>query len=989
MQRSHIKNVIGRLVVCTFVVFVITAVLYALPLSDRSLTAAFTFLFVVLAFSAVWGFRYAVFVSLLSALGFSLLAPPVGYLHLTYSRDVFALVSFLVIGLVASYLSDRARREARVARVEITKREQAETVLRQRADLLDLTHDTVFVRDMSDVITYWNRGAEELYGWKQDEAIGQVSHQLMRTNFPAPLEEINAELLRAGRWEGELTHTKRDGTQVVVASRWSLQRDHHGTPIAILETNNDITERKRAEEALRRNEAYFAEAQRLSHTGSWAWEAKTLKVLYCSDETLRIFGFDPQDGVPTAEGFEQRMYPEDHDNTHEIVWKAVGRKADYAVDHRIVLPDGTVKYIQTIGHPVLDATGEVVEYVGTSVDVTERKRAEEELRETETRFRSYVDHATDALFVHDAQWKIVDVNGQACESLGYTREEMIGMTPSDFNPSLDAVSTQRFREAFEAGEICTFETSHRRKDGTVFPVEVRVRLLRHDGHSFSLALARDITDRKRAEMVLRERASLLDLTHDTVFVRDMSDVITYWNRGAEDLYGWSRDEAIGKVAHQLTQTIFPGPVEEINAELLRAGRWEGELTHTKRDGTQVVVASRWSLQRDELRRPTAVLETNNDITERKQAEAKLRESEEQWRDVFENNPTMYFMVDAAGNVLSVNPFGAEQLGYTVDELVGQPVTSVFPKSDREAVRRNLASCLGQIGLARSWEARKVRKNGTLIMVRETAKAVPRVNGPIVLIACEDITEQRRTEEALRAAQTDLARVSRVTTMGELTASLAHEVNQPITAAVTNARTCVRWLAANTPNISEARDAAILSAEDATRAAEIISRIRLLFQKGPIKRELVDVNEVIGEMMLLLRAEATRYSVSMRTDLAAGIPQIMADRVQLQQVMMNLLMNSIEAMKDVEGSREVIIKSDRAENEQLLVSVSDTGVGLPTEQREQIFNAFFTTKLQGTGMGLSISRSIVESHGGHLSAANNAPRGAIFQFTLSAKPEAKA
>src|SRR5262249_26301351 len=158
MQWSHIKNVIGRLVVCMFVVFVVAVVLYALPLSDRSLAAAFTFLFVVLAFSAVWGFRYAAFVSLLSALAFTLMVPPVGYFHFADSRDVFALVSFLVIGLVTSHLSDRVRREARGARVEITKRKQVEKVLRERADLLDLTHDTVFVRDMSDVITYWNQG---------------------------------------------------------------------------------------------------------------------------------------------------------------------------------------------------------------------------------------------------------------------------------------------------------------------------------------------------------------------------------------------------------------------------------------------------------------------------------------------------------------------------------------------------------------------------------------------------------------------------------------------------------------------------------------------------------------------------------------------------------------------------------------------------------------------------------------------------------------
>ena len=250
------------------------------------------------------------------------------------------------------------------------------------------------------------------------------------------------------------------------------------------------------------------------------------------------------------------------------------------------------------------------------------------------------------------------------------------------------------------------------------------------------------------------------------------------------------------------------------------------------------------------------------------------------------------------------------------------------------------------------------------------------------------TEREQAEAALRQAQADLAHVSRVTTMGEMTASLAHEVNQPITAAVTNANTCVRWLAGEPPNIEGAIEAATRSAQEGKRAAEIIRRIRLLFKKGTPEWELVDINEVIREMVVLLRGEATRYSVSMRTDLAADLPQLMADRIQLQQVMLNLIMNSIDAMKHLDGTRELAIKSQQAESKQVLVSVSDTGVGLPAEQTDQIFTAFFTTKLQGTGMGLSISRSIIESHGGRLWAAANSPRGATFHVSLPTNVEVR-
>ena len=252
--------------------------------------------------------------------------------------------------------------------------------------------------------------------------------------------------------------------------------------------------------------------------------------------------------------------------------------------------------------------------------------------------------------------------------------------------------------------------------------------------------------------------------------------------------------------------------------------------------------------------------------------------------------------------------------------------------------------------------------------------------------CESITQQKRAEEALRQAQADLAYINRVTTMSELAASLAHEIKQPIAAAVTDANTCLRWLTRENPDIEEARHTAARIVKDATRAAEIISRIRLLFKKGTSERELVDVNELIREMIILLRSEATRYSVSVRTELARDLPQIMADRVQLQQVVMNLITNGLDAMRDIEGMRELTIKTQPSENEHLLLSVSDTGVGLPP-QKDQIFNAFFTTKVYGTGMGLAISRSIVESHGGRLWAGDNSPRGASFYLTLPTATEA--
>jgi len=248
----------------------------------------------------------------------------------------------------------------------------------------------------------------------------------------------------------------------------------------------------------------------------------------------------------------------------------------------------------------------------------------------------------------------------------------------------------------------------------------------------------------------------------------------------------------------------------------------------------------------------------------------------------------------------------------------------------------------------------------------------------------DLTDRKRAEEdreRLRQAQADLAYMSRVTSMGELAASLAHEIKQPITGVVTDAGTCLRWLQREPPEIEDARKTAARIVKSANRAADVIDRVRSLYTRSAPRQELVDVNDLIREMILLLRDTAVRHSIPVCTDLEPALPAMHADRVQLQQVLMNLMLNGMEAMKDTGG--QLSITSKRTEDGRLLISVSDSGAGLPATHPERVFEAFFTTKPQGTGMGLSISRRIIEAHGGRLWASPNTGRGATFQFTLPA------
>jgi PAS domain S-box-containing protein len=611
-----------------------------------------------------------------------------------------------------------------------------------------------------------------------------------RTVHPDDIEQLRNKwrvaVAEGNPFETEIRVRRFDGKY-----RWFLSsacplRDRSRHILGWYGNDIDIEDRKHAEQTLRESEAYLAEAQRLSHTGSWAWTPATGGIRYWSEECYRVLGFDLHGGRPRFETFFQRIHPDDQAKNRETAETALREKADFEQDYRIVHPGGEIRDIHVVGHPVLSPSGDLVEFVGTVMDVTERKRAEA-LRDGESRILEMI--ARDA-------------------PLGETLEKLVRVVEAQF-----------------AGLLCS------------------VLLLDDDGQHIRHGAAPSLPEP--------------------------------YTKAIDGLCIGPKAGSCGTAMYRKEPVVV--------TDILQDPLWEA------------------------------------------------------YRDV------------------------AEPCG--------------------------LRACWSTPILAHSGKAL-----GSFAMYYRE----PRSPGPAETRALEMATHlagiaierklAREERERLRQAQADLAHINRVTTMGELTASLAHEVNQPIAAAVTDANTCLRWLTRDRPDVEEARQAASRIVKDATRAGEIISRIRLVFKKGAPQRELVDVNEVIREMIALLHGEATRYSVSVRTELA-DLPQVMADRVQLQQVLMNLMINGIDAMKDIDGTRDLIICSQQAEDSHLMISVSDTGVGLPPQQADQIFNAFFTTKPQGTGMGLRISRSIVESHGGRLWSVDKSPRGASFHLTLPTKVEA--
>lgn len=486
--------------------------------------------------------------------------------------------------------------------------------------------------------------------------------------------------------------------------------------------------------------------------------------------------------------------------------------------------------------------------------------------------------------------------------------------------------------------------------------------------------------------LLREQARLLDLTHDTILVRDMNNRITYWNRGAEELYGWKKEEVIGETPLQLLQTRFPVDLDEINSTVLRTGRWEGEVIQTKRDGSEVVVASRWCLQKDEDGQPFATLETNNDITARKRAEEWLHRSQAAYlAEAQKLSLTGSFGWNTANDEL----FFSEQsfLIFDYDQTLKPSVDLVLQRThpdDLELVKQVIARA--RTGHDFDFEHRLLMPDGTVKHLHIVAHVVQQcADNPEFVGAIMDVTASRRAEEQLREARIQLAHITRVTTLGELTASIAHEVNQPLNAIVISGGACLRWLGHSTPRPDEVRACVEQMVAAGQRAGEIVMRIRAFTKRARPQKTLLNLNDLINDIVSLVRHDIVCHRVSLRLELASRLPPLLGDKIELQQVIINLVMNGVQAMDGVSDSpRELLIESRRSEDDQhIIVSIRDSGAGIDAKNAARLFEPFFTTKCEGMGMGLSICRSILEAHGGRVWGFNNADRGATFQFTLPA------
>ncbi|MFN8487950.1 MAG: PAS domain S-box protein [Caldilineaceae bacterium] len=422
------------------------------------------------------------------------------------------------------------------------------------------------------------------------------------------------------------------------------------------------------------------------------------------------------------------------------------QKAPLDFERELVTPTGRWYTYSTL-IPVSNAAGQIYRLVSIGRNITAQKQAEAQLRASETRFRTFVDHASDAFFLHDSSGKILDANQQACESLGYPREELLSLLPAQYDPDVTPEFSQALNKRLAAGEIVTFDTRHRRKDGSIFPVEVRIRPIVAEEQTLGVALVRDITERKRTQAALTLFRSLTDHIQDSIeIIEPQTGRYLDVNEQTCLAHGYTREEYLSLTVMDIDPIVQSASWENSGGMEPWVGAHVFESQHRRKDGSHFPVevkANYIRLDRDYI---VCVV---RDITERKQVEAALKESEARYRTLFDDNPSMYFTLEADGAVSSVNRFGAEQLGYTISELIGASVLNVFYPEDKAAAQQAVQKCLAQPDQTFRWSLRKVRKDGSMLWVEETARAIRRADGSlVVLIVCEDITERKRAEQAL-------------------------------------------------------------------------------------------------------------------------------------------------------------------------------------------------------------------------------------------------
>jgi PAS domain S-box-containing protein len=715
------------------------------------------------------------------------------------------------------------------------------------------------------------------------------------------------------------------------------------------------------------------------------------------------------------EAWMTAVHPEDREAASKSFWDGVRSGLGFAMETRSLRArDRTYRWHLNQAVPLRDAAGKVLKFIGTTTDIDDQKRALEVLRASESSLRQILDNIPALVCTFSASGVSEHVSRRTLEYFGKTQEELISW---EINDTVHPDDLPRIAplviKSFATGTSFEDEIRYRRADGVYRWFKAHIVPVRNTNGNIDgfYALITDIEDRKRADEKLRQeqkelkrsevrKTAILNSALDCIVTIDHEGRITEFNPAAEQTFGYRRDEVVGR---SMADVIIPPTFREMHrqgfarylaTDEARVLGKRVEMTAVRADGSEFLVEL--TITRTPLDGPPSFTGYLRDITEHRRnenalhaAHAQVAQSEERWRLVFENSAIGVVLADLDGRFLAANPVYEQMLGYTEEELQKLSFLDITHEEDLELNRKLIGELLAGKRQQFQIEKQYRRKDGSLIWVRNNVSLVPgteRVPQSLMALS-EDVTERKRAEEALAQVRSELAHVSRVTTLGAMTASIAHEVNQPLSGILTNASTCTRMLAHDPPNIEGARETVRRLIRDGNRMAEVISRLRALFSKKDAAIESMNLNEAVLEVIALCIVDLQKNRVVLRPELPDDLPLVKGDRVQLQQVILNLLRNGSDAMSTVEDRpRQLVIRTERDEGDRVQLTVQDAGVGFDPQVVNRLFDPFYTTKGEGMGIGLSVSRYIIESHHGRMWATLNDGPGAAFSFSIPRAPE---
>ena len=687
-------------------------------------------------------------------------------------------------------------------------------------------------------------------------------------------------------------------------------------------------------------------------------------------------------------GWNAAIYPEDLPALLDY-WRSILASGEPGeMEARMRRFDGKHRWFLFRASPSRDASGKVVRWYGTNTDIEARKVAEEALREGELHFRLILDNIPGLVSTRAATGAPEFVNQKMLEFFGQSLEQLPDWS-SLIHPDDRERVVALWRRSVETGQPYDVEHRARRADGVYRWIHARGQPLRDpEGRIVRWCnMLTDVDDRKRAEEALRESEfqyrSMVDGIPGLIQVVSAAGEVELVNRQALEYFGKTFEEF---KAWETTGALHPDDLSRVKAarsQSIKTGiPFDMEYRCRRADGEFRWFHSRALPLRDREGRIIRWYVLLTDIEDRKRSEAALKRNEEFLADAQRLSSTGSFL----WNLTTGELFFSEEAYriYGIDPAV--PVT--FELIRARTYPDELAELKDHIeqaqrGLDLDFERRLLMPDGSVKYLHYICRAVRDQQGQLVYIgAVQDVTGRRRSEDALGKVRSELAHVARVAALGALAASIAHEVNQPLSGIITNASTCLRLLADDPPNIDGARETARRTIRDGNRASDVIARLHALFAKKGAVTESVDLNKATRELIALSSNEIQRERVTVRMDLADDLPPVAGDSVQLQQVVLNLLMNALEAMRGIDDRpRQLVIRTERDEGERVRLSVQDVGVGFDPQSVDRLFDAFYTTKGDGMGIGLSVSRSIIESHHGRLWAALNDGPGATFSFSI--------